>query len=340
MNNSFGLDIGSSTVKAVYLQKENALIKFKSSIVAQTPAKGMLSEASLDQEEIAQTIRQMMLDAKIPVHNVHLALSDNHVFSKVVEMPLLSDKELASAIYWEAEQHIPVPLSTINLDWKVLRRNIDDPVSPQMQVLLVGAPLSILNKYNKVFELAGVNIESLETETLSVVRALVTSADYPNSLLVNIGSLGTSIAIVQKGSLVFLYAIPLGGTAMNRSIAAEFGFSSLQAEEYKKTYGIDEENFGGKIKEAVEPILMSLVMEIKKAISYYIDKYKEDHPIKQIVLSGGTARLPGIVPVFVQQTGIETVLANPWKSLAIQNVPQELVDAGPEFTISIGLALK
>ncbi len=340
MNNSFGLDIGSSTMKALFLQSEKGVIRFKSSISTKTPAKGMLSDASLDQEEMAQTIRQMILDAKIPSRNVHLAVSDNHVFSKVVEMPSLSDKELASAIYWEAEQHIPVPLSTINLDWKVLRRDIGDPKSPMMQVLLIGAPSNVLKKYEKVFELAGVNIESLETETLSILRCLVATADFPNSLIVNIGSFGTSISVVQKGSLVFLYSVSLGGVAINRSIATEFGFSALQAEEYKKTYGMDELNFGGKIKRAIEPILLSLVTEVKKALSFYADKYKQDQPIKQIILTGGTARLPGIVQIFAQQTDIETLVANPWKSQGVENVPNDLIDAGSEYTIALGLAIK
>ena len=340
MNNTFGLDVGSSTIKAVFLQNEKGVIKVKSSIIAKTPTKGMLSDATLDQEEMAQVIRQMVMDAKIPVRNAHIALSDNHVFAKVVDMPSLSDKELASAIYWEAEQHIPVPLSTINLDWKVLRHGLGDTKAETMQVLLVGAPANILKKYEKVFELAGINIDSLETETLSVIRSTVTSANFPNSLIVNIGSLGTSLAIVQKGILVFLYNIPLGGVAMNRSIASEFGFSAKQAEEYKKTYGMNEANFGGKIKAALEPILLSLISEIKKALSFYIDKYKDEHPIQQIILTGGTARIPGIVSIFVEQTGLETVIVNPWKALNIQNVPQELIEAGPEYTIAVGLGIK
>lgn len=338
MNSSFGLDIGSNTIKAVFLQSEKDGIHFKSSIIAKTPVKGMLSDTTLDQEEIAQTIRQIVSDGKIPVRSAHLALSDNHIFAKVVDMPQLSDKELASAIYWEAEQHIPVPLSTINLDWLVLRRDIG--AHKRMQVLLIGAPVNVLRKYEKIFEFAGINIESLETETLSAIRAIVTTDEFPNSLIVNIGSLGTTLAIVQKGTLVFIYTISLGGVAMNRSIASEFGFSNIQAEEYKKTYGMDELNFGGKIKTSLQPILLSLTSEIKKALSFYIDKYKDEHPIKQVILTGGTARIPGIVSVFVEQTGLETVIANPWKALSVRNVPVDLIEAGPEYTISVGLAIK
>jgi type IV pilus assembly protein PilM len=336
---SFGLDIGTNSMKAVYLVKNGLSVVFRSSIVAETPASGMSADASLDQEEVAQTIRKMVVDAKIPAREVHLALPDNLVYAKVISMPVLSDKELASAIYWEAEQHIPVPLESISLDYKILKRDNSKQKVSQMHVLLVGAPYSVLNRYKKIFELSGIDISSLETEMLSVLRSTVTE-NYPDSLIINIGSLGTSIAIVQKGLPLFLYSIPLGGLSMNRSIATEFGFSAKQAEEYKKIYGLEDATFGGKIRTAIEPILMSLITEIKKALSYYTEKNKEEYPIKQIILSGGTARLPGIAPIFVKHTGIETVIVNPWKSLNINGVPQELTERGPEYAIAVGLAIK
>lgn len=340
MSNTFGLDIGSKTMKAVALEKVNDVWKFKSAILAQTPQKGMASESPLDQEEMVQVMQQMLVDGKIHARNVHLALPDNYTYAKVIEMPLLTEKELANAIYWEAEQHIPVPLNTINIDWRVLRSDPEGIKSPKMQVLLIGATKTILDRYQKVFELAGISIASIETEILSVIRALHIDESFPNSLIVNIGGLATSLAIIQNGTIIFLYSIPLGGLAINRSIATEFGFSATQAEEYKKTYGLDKENFGGKIKAVIEPILSSLLSEIKKALSYYDEKHKNDHPISQIILSGGTAKLPGIIPIFVQETGIETVIANPWKALNVQAVPQELLELGPEYTIGIGLAAK
>lgn len=338
--NTFGIDIGSTTIKAVLLKKEGDKVEFLSSIVAPTPAHGMMSDASLDQEEVAQTIRKMVVDAKITSRNANVALPDNQVFAKVIEMPVLSDKELSSAIYWEAEQHIPVPLASINLDWKVLKKDTEVGKTQKMQVLLVGAPTHLLKRYQTIFELSGINISSLENEIISVIRATVVTPDFPTSLIVNIGSLGTSIAIVQNTVIVFLYTIPLGGTAMNRAIATEFAFTTMQAEEYKKTYGIDENNFGGKIKQAVEPILISLITEIRKALSFYGDKYKGEFPISQIILTGGSAKLPGITPMFVQQLGIETVVANPWKALGVQGVPQGLLDRGSEYTISVGLAMR
>src|SRR5690349_8492762 len=117
---SFGLDIGSTNMKAVWLDKSGNSYSYGTSGVFPTPAKGMLSESSFDQEEMAGAIKKLVHDAKIKTTSVNFALADNQVYSKVIEMPMLSEKELESAIYWEAEQYIPAPLPTLTLSKMVL----------------------------------------------------------------------------------------------------------------------------------------------------------------------------------------------------------------------------
>ena len=70
----------------------------------------MMSESPLDEEEMAQAIAKAVKDAGVDTKLLNIALPENQVYTKVLDMPVLSDRELASAIYWEAEQYIPVPL--------------------------------------------------------------------------------------------------------------------------------------------------------------------------------------------------------------------------------------
>jgi type IV pilus assembly protein PilM len=209
-----------------------------------------------------------------------------------------------------------------------------------MQVLLVGAPTVTVQKYQKIVEMSGLSVAGVETEMLASVRAIVSSSTFPISLIVNIGNLNSSIAIIQQGVIVFAYTVPIGSISITRAIASDFGFTPEQADEYKKAYGISDPNVGAKIKRTVEPILASLASEIKKALAFYVQRYQGDMPVTQMVLSGGTAKLPGIDSFFVNAVGLETVVANPWTSLRIENVPQSFADEGPEFTVAIGLALK
>lgn len=341
MIKSVGLDIGVSTIKAVSLSHLKDGFFLNSAIVVPAPPRGMFSESPLDQEQMAQAIKKAVTDLKVNNKNVNIALSDNQVYTKVIDMPVLSDKELSMAIYWEAEQNIPVSLSTITLVWTVLKKpnKVVKGSEDKMQVLLVGAPTILVEKYQKIIALAGFKINSIETETLAIIRALVYPS-LPSTIILNIGTISTSLAIVKDGILVFTYSIPTGGAAISRAISSDFGLSLTQSEEYKKTYGLVKEGEGQKIGRSEEPILASILMEIKKALAFYSQKYKEDSLIQQILLSGGTARLPGIDLYFAENLGIETVLSNPWKVLSNQEVPQQIITNSTDYTIAVGLAMR
>ncbi len=338
-NKVFGLDIGTTTMKAVWLDKASQGYTLNSVYTMPTPARGMLSESPLDQEEVAQKITKILEEAHIESRLVNLSLPESQVFTRIIEMPALSDKELSSAIYWEAEQYIPVPLNSITLDYKVLHRPTTTDPETKMSVLLVGAPTMLIDKYERVFSLAGIAIATLETEILSIVRSTVTAENTPPVLIVNIGAMGTSLAIVRNNLLTFVYSASTGGIALTRSIAADFGFSFQQAEEYKKTYGLTQGDFGGKIGRATAPVLAAIITEVKKALAFYTEKFPTE-PIQQIILSGGTAKLPGLIPFFTSTVGIATVTANPWKILGSQEVPDEIAADAPEYALAVGQAMR
>jgi type IV pilus assembly protein PilM len=339
-SNAFGLDIGTNSIKVAWVNRENNTLSYASSLSVPTPLQGMQSESPFDHQEMAQIINKLVIDAKISTNNVNIALAENHAFTKVVEMPMLSDKELSSAIYWEAEQYIPVPLDTVTLAWSKLQPIKSAVTEERMQVLLVAAPKDLIKRYQSILELAGLSIVSVETEILSVIRSLIPINNAPTSLIANIGAMSTTLGIVQNGIIVFNYSVPLGGVALTRAIASDFGLQPDQAEEYKRVYGLSDKNFGGKVGQAIEPILTSLLTEVKKALTFYTDKYKNENPITQILLTGGGSNLPGLGVYFAQNMGLEAVSANPWKMLNIQGVPAEVEARGPEFSVAIGLALK
>lgn len=340
MNNTvFGLDIGQSMIRAVWLSVEKEGYLLNAVLSTPTPLNGMLSESPLDHQEIATIIKKMVDDANIGIRSVNIALPENQVYTKVIEMPPLSDKELESAIYWEAEQQIPVSIANLSLDYKVLERPQKDNNLQNMRVLLVGASNHLIEKYKKVLSLARLEVVSVETEVMSVIRALILNEADTTSLIISMGTANTVLTIVRKNIIIFTYAIPIGGTALTRSISSKFGFSLPQAEEYKKIYGLSQQDFEGKIAQAVEPILLSILTEVKKAFAYYRTRYKDD-PIMQIVLSGGPAKLPGLDAFFAKHVGIETVVSNPWKILFEQDVPKEIIDDAPEYSVAVGLAMR
>ena len=339
-NKSFGLDIGATSIKAVSLVREKNGFLLDASFMMPSPPRGILSTSPIDEHEMAEALKKVVASAKITTKNINVSLPDNKVYTSVVEMPNLSNKELTSALQWEAEQYIPIPLADINLVWSVLKKD------EKIRVLMVGAQASVISKYQKVIEMAGLNIVSIETEILSAIRALVYNKDeklrghFPHTVIMNIGAENTSLAIIKEGLLIFNYSIPIGGSAINRALEADFGLSQSASEEYKKVYGISKEGVGGKIGSAIEPILVSILTDLKKALAFYAQKYKDNDAIQQILLCGGTAKLPGIQLFFADNLGIETAIANPWQVLINQDLPKEMIENACEYTIAVGLAMR
>ena len=346
-NKSFGLDLGITSIKAVWLARDKDGFFLKSNIMSPTPAKGMLSHSPLDEEEMANAVKKIVENGKIFTKNVNVALPEDHIYSKSIEMPHLSDKELALAIHWEAEQYIPVPLSSITLDWIVL--NLDqkkETTNKKLQVLIVGAPTLLIDRYQKILTMAKLNPVIMETELLSIVRALAyqkeNSPFHPPTIILSIGSISTILALVKDGVIVFTYTVPVGGMAINRVLQADLGFSYTQAEEYKRTYGVAKTEQYEKVGKTIGLILGVVVSEVKKVLAFYSKQYKEDPPVQQILLNGGTAKLPGIDVFFAENTDIEIVIADPWRTVlsSRSTLTQDAKDSALNYTVAIGLAMR
>lgn len=333
-----GLDIGSHTLKLIQLDKKDKGYWLRAAGAAPTSPRGVTSDAQPDLEALAVAIKKLVVDSKTNVRQVNASLPESQIFSRVIEMPPLTETELAGAIKWEAEQYIPMPLPEVKMDFTILSTP-KKGVEGKMEVLLVAAPLALLEKYKKVLEMAGLTPCSLEPEIIAVSRSLVDQSMTP-TLIINLGAATTDLSIVRSGVLAFTRSITSGGEALARAVAKEMGFELSQAEEYKRAYGLEEDKLEGKILSAIKPIFDAVIEEIKRSLIFYQGKYPEE-PIKIVSLCGGTAKLPGLVSYLAQNLGIETQIANPW--LTVDHDPKlfpKIVEEGPVFAVAAGLAMK
>jgi len=337
--NFFGLDIGSRALKVVQVEKSGDKYRLVALGIAPAPAGGILSEAAHDLTSLSESIKKLRADAKITTNNVAVALPEDKVFTRVIEMPPLTEDELASAIKWEAEQYIPIPLAEVSIDYQIVSKP-DKGEDKKMEVLLVAAPKQLIEKHLRVLENAGLRAVSLETEIVAIARS-VAPPDSTPTLVVDLGARATDMAIVDSGQIVFTRSIGTAGEALTRAVASQLKLEPAQAEEYKKAYGVDPAQLEGKVKGAIGPIIDVVVKEMEKALEFYRSKHAEN-PVKRVVLTGGTAGLPEVVSLIAQKLGIEVQLADPFARLEkeeeiIAKLPE---GAAPLYAIAIGLALK
>ncbi len=338
-----GLDIGSKYIKFVELVQYGRG-RFSLLSVGMTPAplRGISSDVQLDQEALATIIKKLLRDGGIRTKAVNVALPETNVFTRIIEVPPLSEKELASAIKWEAEQYVPLPLEEVQMDFSIVGEFTGNDGHKKLNVLLVAAPKNIITRYDKIMQICDLEPQAMETEIIAASRALLPpSPDKPLTVMVvNIGAQTTDFSILKGGLISFTRTIPTGGDHLTRALSQDLGIPLPQAEEFKKTYGLRENQVEGKVKRSLEPIFSVLVEEIKRSTQYFQNKYAEE-VISAIILSGGTAKMPGMVEALVNATGIETQIGNPWTR--ISKDPQrfaKLEEEGPVFTVATGLAMR
>lgn len=335
----FGLDIGTSSIKVAQIKKEGASFILESVAVSPSTPKGLASESLVDLQALADVIKKMISTANIKTPSVALSLPESLVYTKIIQMPDLSEQELSAALKFEMEQYIPLPLDQVRTDWEVLSKN-DQGEKKTMDVMIMAAPLNLLQKYEKITEMASLAPEVIESEIISVHRALMPIINTPDAhILMHIGATTTSVAITKNGTIKMVFSIPQGGLAITRAISVDLGIDLTQAENYKKAYGLNKEAFEGKVGKALSPIIDSLAGEVKKAILLFNEK-NNNEPIKQIVLSGGSSLLPGIDIYFTNSLNTQVVLGNCWTAYNIGNVPQELLVEAPSYNVVVGLSLR
>lgn len=339
MNRRIGLDIGSHSIKLIEMTKDGDKAILHAAGTIATPPKSLVSNLTADHEALANAIKVLVKQTGCRSRDSHIALPESQVFTRVIEVPHLSERELASAIRWEAEQYIPLPLEQVNIDFSILR-DIKETGTQNMEVLLVASPKILIEKYLSILELSGLNPVGAETEIIASSRALCRSAStVRNVMIVSLGAQTTDLAILRTGVLAFTRSISAGGEALSRALVQGLDFNLLQAEEFKKTYGVEKDKLEGKIVSAVKPIMDTIVSEVKRAMAYFQEKHQEEQ-VETILLSGGTAKLPGMVTYFAEAIGTEVQIGNPW--LGIQREPRFAVldNEGPTFTVAVGLALR
>jgi len=333
---SVGIDIGSKTIKIVELEKEGKTFKLLSS--GALGYQGVVPSQAKDDKELAplaDVIRKLHKEAHIRGRNVAISLPEPLVFTRTIKFPLLTDQEIESAVKWEAEQYIPIPLSEAIVEHQIVE--ISEGSQGGVTVLLVASPKVLVEKYIKLISGAGLTTVGVETEALALCRAL--APETGTVLILDFGAQSSNIAIVKDAMVRFSRSIPTAGEAFTRALSQSLGIEHEQAEAYKKTYGLSSD-LEGKVKKSLAPVFNLVAEEIKKAIHFYQTEEKGEAP-KSVIVSGGTSSMPEAISTLTNLLGIEVVVGNPFAKVLVDvQASKSLANYSSLYSVAVGLALR
>ncbi len=337
-----GLDLGNTSFRAVELdRKKGDLVLLKSAIYENTKL-NFDSESKEDLDAYAYALKEFISESGFTTPYVAVGLDERYIYMRIIKFPQMADKELKNAVNFEAEQYIPLPLEEVNVSYQ--RLDIDYADKQKINVQVVAARKTILERYVQILKKARLVPKSIEPETLALSRAIGDSQDNPSaSLILDMGFSRTIIIISYGGFVRFTRNVPIGGDVLTRSLKQTLNLDQNQADEYKKTYGMDKSQVDGKVYDVIKPHIDNIIGEVQRA-SIFFTKQQPNASIKRVILTGGTAQMPGLLLYLASNLDFEVEAASPFKTIQVtpkvmQQDPK-LLDHGPIYSTAIGLALK
>ena len=339
-----GLDIGSSCVKAVEVIPRGDGFDLVHLGIAPIPHDAIVDGAFLNSGAIVEAIREAVAKSGTKARHAAAAVSGHSVIVKKISVPAMTVAELEESIRWEAEQYIPFDVNEVNLDFEVIQHG--DAERP-MEVLLVAAKRDLIDDYVNLISEAGLSPAVIDVAGFAVENAFETNFEpAPEDVVavVNIGAQVTNINVVAGGVPAFTRDVSTGGNQYTAEIQRALSISFDEAERIKigePSARESQDVVPQEVEQAMRAVTNNLVAEIARSLDFF-SATAADTRIQRVVLSGGSARVPGIDTVFRERTGLEVEILNPLHKMMPSSRfdPEYLAQVGPSLGVGIGLALR
>lgn len=338
--NFLGIDIGVSSIKIVELARWGGKVELKNyGYLGVSPFKEepfqKFSEDTflLSTPQIVKVIKSILISADIKTREAVFTIPDFSTFFTNFDLPPMTQEELQEAVKFEARQHIPVPTSEVVLDWFLIEGK-PGKRGTNLKVLLVAVPNDLIGRYQEIAKESGLEIRYLEAEAFSLARA-VTGQEKEIVCILDIGAQSTTINIIDQGVLKLSHSFDVSGNDFTSSLIKSMNITPEKADFLKNKYGLESL----ETKEVLSPLVNIIIIEIEKIFKDF--SLSQGQEIKKIILSGGTAFLPGLAGYLSSYFKKETSIANPFLNVFYPPVlEKKLEKMGPSFTIAVGAALR
>lgn len=335
-----GIDIGSSSVKLVYLKENKGVYQLLALGVLPLPPEAIVDNTLMDASAITKVVKNLVASLGIKVKDAACSISGNSVIIRKIVLPAMPAEELEDQISWEAEQYIPFDINDVNMDFQILS---PDPMDPgKMNVLLVASKKEIINDYVSIFNESGMQLAVIDVDSFAVQNAFEINHDMaPDEVLalINIGASVMNINVIKDGVTLFTRDVQLGGNLFTEEIQKQLGVSAEEAESMKM---LAHETKAGHLTEVLGKVNETIGQEIRRSLDFYNSTANDDR-ITKIFLSGGCSKVFGLTDSLSSRIGLPVELINPFNKLKYNDKefdPRYLEEIAPVMAVAVGLAVR
>ena len=337
-----GLDIGSSSIKAVELQGRRGQLELVSlgsmNLQSDTIVDGQIMELN----DVSNAISQVFTAQNIRTDRVAAGVSGHSVIVKNIVVPQMSEAELQESIDWHAEEHIPFDIADVSLDYQVVGQTPDS-----LQVLMAACKRDRVDSLKNAIQLAGKQPAIIDVDAFALQNCYeINYEPTPDQTvaLLNIGAATMNINIVKGTASVFTRDVTVGGNQYTATLQKELGLVFEQAEAVKRGGQMPDGSHPDDLKPALETVSELLALEIGKTFDFYRATADEtEAAVQKILLSGGGAKLQGLAEFLSNRFEIPVELFDPFRRINVDARkfdPDWMRDVVPEMVVAVGLALR
>jgi type IV pilus assembly protein PilM len=332
-----GLDIGSGLIKVAVIDHSRKNPELTRVAIAPLAQDAIVEGEVMDPGVVADAIRSAMEQAGVTSKDVVIAVGGRDVIVKKIQIERVKEQQVRELLRWEAEQHVPFDVESVELDHQTLDPKGD---GPQMDVLLVAAKRELIQAKQRVLEEAGLNAVIVDVESFALHNGF--EVNHPDAMsgfagLLNIGHDVTTINVLEEGVPILSRDVAVGTRRMREDLMRERGLGADDAE--KLLTGFDRSS---DLDAIVETRGEEIAVGVDRAMAF-IQQSNRGAELRQVYTCGGGARVPGLNDMLGRRLRTQVQQAN---ALANLNVRDGALDSlvtdevSPLLMLPIGLALR
>ena len=337
-----GVDIGSSSVKAVELQGKNGDFQLVSLGYESLQPDSVVDGQIMELNSVSNAIGNIFNEHKIKTTKVAAGVNGHSVIVKNIVLPQMSQEELQESFAWHAEEHIPFDISDVNLDY-----HVTDSTEEAIHVLMAACKRDKVANLKQAIQLAGKQPAVIDVDAFALQNCYELNYDpKPGEVvaLLNIGASTTNINILNGNRSVFTRDASFGGNQYTSLLQKELGLTFEQAEQVKRGMHLPDGSENVETGPILETVSDILALEIQKTMDFYRATVEDSSSaVEKILVSGGGSKLTGLIEFLSKQFEIPVEIFDPFKKIKIDSRgfdPEYMREIVPEMAIAVGLALR
>jgi type IV pilus assembly protein PilM len=326
-----GLDIGSGLIKVAVVDHSKSQPELLRVSIMPLLADAIVEGEIMDPGIVADAITSCLMSAGVTSKSVVTAVGGRDVIIKKIMIERVKEQQARELMRWEAEQHVPFDMESVELDFQILDPQGSDD---QMSVLLVAAKVRVLGD-------AGLSAAAVDVDAFALHNAF--ELNHPDAMsgivaLVNVGHEVTNINIVEEGVPVLTRDLSVGTRRFREDLQRERGLGSEEAAALLQGYDRSEH-----LDAVFESRGEEIAVGIERAAAFLASSSRSGAQVNAVYVCGGGSRAPGLLDALASRLRLRVEPASPLANLVVRDGAFEgLVtdEVAPLMMLPIGLALR